>query len=209
MQTPRLYTVLWRLEILVGRGRTSNALCRALSRALYRLRFRLFLHDFLTGLLTRQALQRRVNRSLAGGKLGALLVVDADRFKSVNDRWGPKEGDDCLRHLAVMIRESVAGRLSGRLGGDEFAVYTDLASEAHGLAERICGRVERDQRFSRLRVELASPHAETASSVLTVTVGVAYSKSGQTFADLVREADMALSIGKSEGRNRIAVFGKR
>lgn len=182
---------------------------RALGGGLHRLRFGVYPHDFLTALLTCQAMRGRVNRSLAEGKPGALLLIDADHFKSINDRWGHTVGDDCLQHLAAMVRESAAGRLSGRLGGDEFVVYTDLASEARSLAERVHVRVERDQRFASMRAALAAQETQRARSALTVTVGVAVAKPGQDFAGLVRHADIALSVGKEDGRNRVAVFGKR
>jgi diguanylate cyclase (GGDEF)-like protein len=205
MNSPWMHDALWKLEVITGRGMSSNAFVRALSRGLYTLRIRLYPRDFLTGLLSRHAFQRQVEASLAAEKSGAVPLVDVDHFKQVNDRWGQTEGDGCLRHLACVIRDSAAGRTAGRLGGDEFAIYTDLGSEALGLAERVRARVARDQRFAGMRLALQG----MTSPALTVTVGIAHSRSGHTFADLVSEADMALCLGKNEGRNRVAVFGKR
>lgn len=209
MNRPWAYEVLWKLELLVGRGVSSNGLVRAVSTALYRLRFRLFPRDFLTGFLRRPAFQRRVEASLAAEKSGALLVVDVDRFKSVNDRWGQEVGDECLQHLSAMIRESTTGRTVGRLGGDEFVVYTDLASEAAALAERIRGRVRRDQRFTSMRAALASSEHEQAAPVLTVSIGIAYARTSRPYSELLQEADMALCEAKDTGRDKVVSSGHR
>jgi diguanylate cyclase (GGDEF)-like protein len=149
MKSPWMDDALWSLGVITGQGMSSNALVRALRRGLYRLRIRRYPRDFLTGLLTRHAFQKQVEASLAAEKSGAVLLVDVDHFKQV--KWGQQEGDCCLRRLASMIRDSASGRTAGRLGGDEFAVYTELASEALGLAERVRARVARDQRLASMR----------------------------------------------------------
>lgn len=209
MNRPWVYEALWKLELLAGRRTSSNSLVRAVSTALYTLRFRLFPRDFLTGLLTRPAFQRHVESFLAAEKSGALLLVDVDRFKSVNERWGHDFGDESLQHLSAMIRESTAGRTAGRLGGDEFVVYTDLASEAAALAERIRGRVGRDQRFASMRAALAPSEHEQVAPVLTVSIGIAYARTSRSYSELLQEAELALCIAKDTGRDKVVSSNQR
>jgi diguanylate cyclase (GGDEF)-like protein len=209
---PRLYSVLWtlqtRLERLLLRGSMPG-----LSRWLYRLRMHLFPHDFLTGVYNRVVFAGRVTQALADGKTGALLMVDVDNFKYANDTWGHVEGDALLQHIVGMLRETTAGRLLGRIGGDEFGVYTELASEAADLAERIRSRVERDRKLEGMRVlvpKRLNPNPLEQGyygSLLTVTIGIAHAKPRQTFNELLAAADEVLHEAKHAGRNRV-VAGK-
>jgi diguanylate cyclase len=204
---PRLYVALMQLQHLLG---------PRLGAPVGKLRWRLYRHDFLTGLYNRVAFAKRVNAALAEGKTGALVYLDVDHFKYVNDTWGHVEGDACIQHLAGLLRETAAGRLLGRIGGDEFGVYTELSSEAADLAERIRSRVERDRRFEEKRVlvpKRISPAPDAIYAIpvpgtlLTVTVGVAHAKPGSTFDELLRAADEAQHSAKKAGRNRVAVAG--
>jgi diguanylate cyclase (GGDEF)-like protein len=209
-RNPRLYSLLWRLEVGLGHLAIYGP-CRGLSRWLYHLRARVYPHDFLTGLHNRPAFIKRVTRALEEGKTGALLLIDVDNFKSINDVLGPIAGDECLRHLADIVRETAAGRLIARLGGDEFVVYTQLGTEAADLAERIRSRVERDRRLDGWREQArakSEPHGPPPQHRLTVSVGVAYAKLGETFAELPQAADGILSAAKNAGRNCVVVAKK-
>ncbi|MHB1668701.1 EAL domain-containing protein [Thiomonas sp.] len=133
---------------------------------------------------------------------GALLFIDLDQFKQINDSLGHSMGDRVLAEAAQRIYATRrTGDLIGRFGGDEFLVYSrhvdaaanDPASEA--LAER-------------LRADLARPY-DLDGRILhtTVSVGVAqFPRDGRTIAELLSHADTALHEAKTQGRNRVQAF---
>jgi len=161
----------------------------------------LALEDALTGLANRRqfdlfmvAEMGRAKRSQSGL---ALLMIDVDHFKLFNDHYGHLAGDECLRHISVIIRDNIKrpGDLAARYGGEEFAVVlpgTDYVG-AFLVAEKI-----------RRAVQLAGmEHSESAVGVVTVSLGVcAYDPASQAVADdLIGAADKALYVAKASGRN--------
>ena len=159
-------------------------------------------HDFLTGLPNRRLFEDRLDQALAlarrtRGQL-ALLYLDLDRFKEVNDALGHRAGDDLLRGLADRLRPLLRGADTlARLGGDEFAVLqTDLKvpTDAAALAER-------------LMAAAASPFKIAGQDVATsVSLGIALFPADGTAADELRaHADLALYSAKEEG-GRLAFF---
>lgn len=161
--------------------------------------------DSLTACLNRGAFSARVDERLlrAGERkpqgAGALLIIDADHFKTVNDRFGHGQGDEALRIISSAIRASVrAGDLVGRLGGEEFGVFLPGASEenAADVAERI----------RRVIVE-ASFMPEGTRCPLSVSVGGAVYDSRIDFSELFRTADQRLYVAKAAGRNRVQLSG--
>ena len=159
--------------------------------------------DDLTGLLTRAAFIQEVEEELADarfaedGMRGTLLIIDADDFKSVNDRFGHDEGDTALQLLARAIRSVLrAADRVGRIGGEEFAVFLPATSPFVGeaVAERI--------RVAVNKLEFA-PQGQRYP--LTVTVGGATYDRYLPFVDLFRLADQQLYVAKRNGRNRTAV----
>jgi diguanylate cyclase (GGDEF)-like protein len=142
------------------------------------------------------ALAREVERFKRSGRPTALMMLDLDRFKEVNDREGHRRGDEVLRSVARIVREQVRGAdLPCRYGGDELAAILPEAdeSEAERVAERIRASVE--QLFR------AAPVAVTAS------LGVAQcAVDGFAADDLVRRADWALYRAKGAGGNRVVPF---
>lgn len=157
--------------------------------------------DSLTACLNRGAFSTRVDESLAdagrGTKRikGALLVIDADHFKSINDSYGHDLGDEALRVIAAAIRGQVRkDDLVGRLGGEEFGVFLPGASQenAVGVAERI------RRSISELSFRpMGKPHR------LTVSVGGVSFEDQLGFVELFRIADRRLYQAKNSGRNRI------
>ncbi len=128
---------------------------------------------------------------------GALLVIDVDHFKAVNDNFGHESGDDALKLIAGSIKGAVReGDIVGRIGGEEFSVFLPAAPPA--LMKLVAERV-------RLAVsELAySPQGELHP--LSVSVGCAAFRFKTTFTDLFRHADKQLYDAKHDGRNRIAI----
>lgn len=155
--------------------------------------------DALTGLLNRYGLQhvlarehaeaRRYNRQLS------CLMIDLDKFKSVNDTYGHSAGDYVLRQVAFILRESVrASDTVFRYGGEEFLVLlpeTDLDGAA-ALAEKI-----REAAASHPFVEGARLFR------LTLSVGVSSLCAGESGNDMIARADMALYHAKEKGRDRV------
>jgi diguanylate cyclase (GGDEF)-like protein len=155
-------------------------------------------HDHLTQLPTRAKFVEAVGEALGRPAHTAVLNVDLDDFKQVNDRYGHAAGDELLVQVAARMTAVTAGRgLAARLGGDEFAVLlTDLADPLE--AKRIAGL---------LCATLAQPVMLTAATVTVgASIGVAVAEPGVTVSELTRRADMAMYAAKTAGKNRIEGF---
>lgn len=145
----------------------------------------------------REALERAVLQAQNGTPL-CLAFIDLDHFKRINDELGHLAGDEVLKAVATVIRQSLlSGFAAGRLGGEEFAVILPGLTLRHAAdyAELLRRAVE------ALRVELpGGPRS------ITTSVGVVQWQPGmQTTADFMRAADAELFRAKAEGRNRVCV----
>ena len=158
--------------------------------------------DQLTGLHNRRymtgQLEALMRRSVAGGEPVAVLMIDIDHFKTVNDSFGHDVGDEVLREFAVRLASNVrAIDLPVRHGGEEFVVVmpdTDLEA-ARRVAERI-----------RLHVAGSPFRVMNGEKLLTVTISIgvaASSGAGDSSHALVKRADEAVYVAKSQGRNRV------
>jgi len=157
----------------------------------------LALADGLTGLGNRRSLDEHLERCRRGGATSsAVVAVDVDHFKAVNDTYGHGAGDDVLRAIAERLRQVVrAGDVVARLGGDEFVVV--LAGADPGRAERIA---------RRLRDDLAGAPVPTRAGPVPVTVSVGVADGGAHEPDdLLQLADVALYAAKERGRDGVAV----
>jgi two-component system cell cycle response regulator len=157
--------------------------------------------DPLTELYNRRyglAHLRRVHdRALARGRGYALLLVDLDRFKSVNDRFGHAAGDTVLGTVAGRLRARLRGvDLISRIGGEEFMiVMPEMGLEAaHGAAKRLCAAVAGE----------ATVLPDGTRIAQTVSIGLALGglSASDTAEDAMARADRALYVAKSGGRNR-------
>ncbi|HEX4724214.1 MAG TPA: diguanylate cyclase [Pseudonocardiaceae bacterium] len=164
---------------------------------------RLAITDVLTGLRTRRffssQLPLEIARARRVGTSLALLIVDVDRFKSINDKYGHPAGDRVLVEVARRLRESVRqADFLARYGGEEFALVVPGASpqELASIGER-------------LRNQVASRPIQVAPETwieVTVSVGTAgYPRHGKTVSELITTADRALYAAKSQGRDRVVV----
>ncbi len=149
--------------------------------------------DSLTGLLNRDAflaaLRRRIEEGSGMGSF-ALLAIDLDRFKMVNDTLGHPVGDELLGGVGRRIRGCVrAGDLAGRLGGDEFAIRLTQEAEANALAARLVDLLGRPF--------LLQGHSINSGCSVGIAV---YPVDAQDAAGLLRCADLALYQAKAEGR---------
>ena len=156
--------------------------------------------DVLTGLLNRRAFLERLDmeqqRSQRYPRPLAILLLDVDGLKEINDRWGHAAGDFALQAIGSAIREGSRAPDAGcRFGGDEFAVLAPEADEraAQALAERIRSRTESSP--------LPGGHP------VTLSIGVACVDPGQAWepTGLLERADRALYAAKRAGRNRVVV----
>jgi diguanylate cyclase (GGDEF)-like protein len=159
-------------------------------------------HDVLTGLPNRSLLMERINEARMGALRGlnfALLFLDLDRFKAVNDTLGHAAGDELLRSVAVrLLAQAREGDTVARLGGDEFVVLqSNLASPdaAAVLAERIIDAV-------------GAPYTIAGQDVVVgVSIGIDIGTQHHAGPDeLLKNADMALYISKGEGRATFRFF---
>ena len=153
--------------------------------------------DPLTGLANRALLSDRLQLALARtrrhGTPVAVLYLDIDRFKDINDRFGHASGDTLLQDFAARLRSSVrATDTVARFGGDEFVVLLEDVKE-RGHAVRIAEKIVHEAR-QPLRL---SDHEVVA----TVSVGVAYSEAGVDPDQLLKRADAALYEAKAAGRD--------
>jgi diguanylate cyclase (GGDEF)-like protein len=162
---------------------------------------RMALNDALTGLGNRTLLGDRIRQAGARAERGTrpptVLVLDLDKFKTINDSLGHNAGDRILvevaRRLTSVVRETDT---VARLGGDEFAIVTpDLAEDdALRVAERAL-------------VELQAPFLLGDRTVWTgASIGVCFGRRGQSAEHLLRDADTAMYAAKANGRNKIEVF---
>lgn len=156
--------------------------------------------DSLTACLNRGAFTAKVETLLAsttGPQMGALLIIDADNFKAINDLHGHDIGDEALTILARSIRSVLrAGDLIGRMGGEEFGVFLPGVDQKN--AELVAERVRR-------AVQLAQFTPRGQAYTLTVSIGGAVFDGASNFTELFRIADQRLYGAKHSGRNQAAI----
>ena len=157
--------------------------------------------DHMTGFLNRESFFALLDGSRRKSDRGALLLIDADHFKRINDSFGHLVGDEALVAIAAAIGRGVrGGDTVGRIGGEEFAALLPGASEADaaGIAERIRREVE--------AVDFRPAGAHPWQ--LTVSIGGTLCPAGIAVSDLMREADRRLYEAKRNGRNRTVLDGR-
>jgi diguanylate cyclase (GGDEF)-like protein len=160
--------------------------------------------DAKTGLLNAAAWQREadaeVTRTLRSTGQVAVLLVDVDHFKRVNDNHGHLVGDEVLKCLAAELRQQVRDYdVVGRFGGEEFTVLLPRteAKEALRIAERL-----------RQSASTLSILAGQARISVTISIGIAVLGShGRDLFELLAAADLALYLAKDKGRNRVCLYG--
>ncbi|MEO6247125.1 MAG: sensor domain-containing diguanylate cyclase [Sphingomicrobium sp.] len=155
--------------------------------------------DFLTGALSRRAFtdgaRAALRQQARDGASVALMTLDVDHFKSVNDRFGHGVGDQVLKGIADSCRVALRpGDLFGRIGGEEFAILLPGTDFGPALA---CAE--------RLRMAIQEPRG-SACPVVTASFGLAMAEAGEDFDQWLAAADGALYEAKRGGRNRCVAF---
>ncbi|HWS38609.1 MAG TPA: GGDEF domain-containing protein [Actinoplanes sp.] len=150
--------------------------------------------DALTGVANRRAFDTELHRAVGGGRL-ALIVVDVDHFKTINDTWGHAAGDRALCAVADALRTAGSALCVARLGGDEFAVLLQTGPDEAVL-------------FAERARTLAGAAEGLPGGPLGLSIGVAAAPDhADTAEDLQRVADDALYQAKADGRGRTARYG--
>ena len=193
-----------RLHALVRRKRDADKMRASVQDGL-----RLAMIDPLTGLHNRRYGLAQLNaiaaRALLDASDFAVMVVDLDRFKSVNDRWGHAAGDQVLIEVAARLAQNLrASDLLARIGGEEFliALPATAEDEAGQVASRLCQAIG------------STPAALADGTRITVTISIGMTVAGgdtlgdpiANVADLVDKADRALMQSKSGGRNKVTIL---
>ena len=152
--------------------------------------------DELTGLATRRHFFGRVRERMGGdGSAVAVLMLDLDWFKQVNDRYGHKIGDRVLIHFASLLRGALAaGDQAARYGGEEFCALVERATEeqVRAAAQALCDTVR------------TSPFEQDSLTIsITVSIGLALVREGGSVEELVSIADRRVYLAKAMGRDRV------
>ena len=161
--------------------------------------------DALTGLANRRALERTVDRLVAADLPFALLSIDLDRFKAVNDTWGHEAGDAVLRAVAKRMRGAARREdLSARLGGDEFTLLLRGEAEAPRLLEIAEGLIRAIEAPIALPPGSTGAEGVAAMARLSASIGIvrAAAHARPDLAALLRAADAPLYRAKRAGRGR-------
>lgn len=155
--------------------------------------------DALTLLYNQRAMNRLVDNLLSDKHLkSAILFIDLDSFKGINDQFGHLVGDEVLQKVAARLKHCVGNKgIVGRIGGDEFAVFLPVnQNDAAGTVQELCGKL-------RDSLEDVMP-----GMCLTCSIGIAmYPEDGEAYSTLVDRADQALYESKKRGRNCYVFYG--
>lgn len=203
-RTPRFYTredaqLLWILSLV-----SENLLTRDYSNeGLLRYAFT----DFLTGMKTRgyfeQQLEMEMKRAERKKTPLALLMIDIDFFKALNDTYGHNVGDQVLRDISTILMKDMREiDTVARYGGEEFVIILPetTTAGAHQVAQRLRRAVEQSNFFA------GSPDKIER---LTISLGIAiFNQDAQFKQELIEAADAALYAAKSQGRNRVVLYEK-
>ena len=158
--------------------------------------------DPLTGILNRRGLSAKINDLLREGKFFgtscALLMVDIDHFKKINDSYGHIIGDKAIVAVSKVLRGSVGENVAvGRVGGEEFAVFSPKTSPEEGVAlgERL--------RQNIMKIEITNPSTRQKISTMTVSIGIDSAPFSGEWEGMFERADKALYASKYSGRNKV------
>lgn len=165
-------------------------------------------HDPLTDLPNRALFTRRVGQALTGRRVTdrgtAVLFIDLDGFKAVNDTIGHQAGDELLIQAARRLQEAVrSGDTASRLGGDEFAALI----VGDGTRDQAARERHIYELADRLRITLSQPYAVDGNDVrVAASIGVAFAEPGIGAGELLRNADLAMYRAKAAGKGRVELY---
>lgn len=150
-------------------------------------------HDALTGLVNRFYMRKvLINATEAEPGNSWIAMIDIDKFKSINDKYGHSAGDVVLKSLSQLMEDVCKGCIVSRWGGEEFLIYGENSVSDSSIIEEL-----------RKNVELAETAAEGQIIKFTITSGVSVHEKGQKMDRWIISADNKLYNGKENGRNRV------
>jgi diguanylate cyclase (GGDEF)-like protein len=196
LEQETLLTMSEHVSLALNDASALRAMAEALDDALHQAT-----HDPLTGLPNRTLVLDRLSEAIARpprrGREVAVLFLDLDRFKRINDLFGHRHGDALLVTVADRLRSTLrADDVVGRLGGDEFIVVAQDLDDA-----------ELDVLVDRIGDAVSAPvQLERREATLTASIGVARARRGTSGVEVLGDADVALHRAKDEGRARSAHF---
>ncbi len=158
--------------------------------------WRLSRKDGLTNLNNRRTFLDQTDKRRKQGRHGVLLMLDADRFKNINDSYGHQAGDDCLKVIAYMLRRNLRdGDVVGRIGGEEFAIYLQntTVQQARSIGHRLTLPIPFDSK-------------DGAHLSITLSIGAVASYPKATLDEMFVAADQALYHAKENGRAQMVVW---
>ncbi len=207
----RAYTFLWNMNRLEDDGSAESPQFLFIGQDISEIRATqeklhfLAHYDMLTGTANRRLFEDRVRQSMESAQRYnascALITLDIDHFKRINDTLGHDAGDELLKEMAERLRRCVRREDTiARLGGDEFAVLLNRVNGVEG-----CDRVARN-----LLHELTQPvRVQSGELIITSSLGITLTPDdGSDYETLLKNADMAMYRAKSEGRNNIQFFNE-
>ncbi|MFG2136179.1 putative bifunctional diguanylate cyclase/phosphodiesterase [Streptomyces sp. NPDC048650] len=165
-------------------------------------------HDALTDLPNRALFTERVSKAVTGRRASdhdtAVLYIDLDGFKQVNDTIGHQAGDELLVQAARRLGDSVrSGDIAARLGGDEFAALIT----GDGTTDHAAREFRVHEIADRLRITLSEPYRIDGRDVrVAASIGVAFADPGVSPSALLRNADMAMYRAKQAGKGRVEMY---
>jgi len=154
--------------------------------------------DFLTGIYNRRSFEAFANALINSHKEIALILIDIDHFKYINDTYGHLIGDEVIKYIVDRIRTLIRNDdLFARIGGEEFVILLPDTSlkEAKKIAEKLRDSIYKDNIvLNKLDINI------------TISLGVASLTKDETLKDLLQKVDIALYKAKKNGRNRVELF---
>ena len=156
-------------------------------------------YDGMTGLLNRDSFLRQLDKLRAGHEANALMIVDVDHFKHINDSFGHPVGDQALNLLGKIFRKILRKNdIAGRIGGEEFGIFLPdtCAREGQIIGEMVRYEIE----------NLIFEPYNNMRHVITVSIGVTDIAPNQERSALMENADAALFAAKRRGRNQVVMF---
>lgn len=155
-------------------------------------------HDHMTGLLNREGFLHQLEQCRERNDSHVVLIVDADHFKRINDRYGHSKGDEALMKIARALQYAVRRKdVVGRIGGEEFGILLVSVSLEEGM--QMADLIRR-----QVQCIPWQPDASEAPGLTVSIGGAAMDRSSAKVADVLRQADRCLYEAKRLGRNRVA-----
>lgn len=156
--------------------------------------------DSLTGLWNPAETKTRIAEGIENG-VGAMIVLDVDRFKMVNDTYGHVVGDRVLETISKLLKKYFTEDIVGRLGGDEFCVFLNDADQT--ISKRIAAQ------FNNFQRELGETVFDGIDQFISVSAGIAFASGNNDFETLYRNADKAMYEAKSRGGRCIVEYSEK